>query len=242
MSAIKKEELAALEARYGLEPEDLTYQQRCSRITAIMKGEEWERPAKQGTSKPRQKLMQSDPKNSPIWGKRILITPLMVPDKNRNVYYEEIVGHDIEVRDVDAGEALYNQPEEIDRMVGDYKIIRENKNRPVMAKTTFPKIGTEISWNPSEEVVPVVRGNDGQRAYLWFTPPRVIQVEDTLVQIYGLKTLLKEVYPELLTKFRGKPIMTYVDGVTLEANIPLTNAILKEARRKAIQDEKLGLV
>lgn len=39
MSAIKKEELEELEKKHGLEAGDLTYQLRCSRITAYEKGE-----------------------------------------------------------------------------------------------------------------------------------------------------------------------------------------------------------
>ena len=48
MTAIKKEELERLEEQYGLSPDGLTYQHRCSRITAYMTGhgEEWEPPAK----------------------------------------------------------------------------------------------------------------------------------------------------------------------------------------------------
>ena len=49
MAAIKKEELEKLEAEFGLEPGDLTYQHRCSRITAYMEGRggEWQPPVKQ---------------------------------------------------------------------------------------------------------------------------------------------------------------------------------------------------
>ena len=70
----------------------------------------------------------------------------------------------------------------------------------------------------------------------------MIQVGDTLIQVYGLKTLIETVYPELLVKFSGKPMMDYVDGVTLVASIPLTDALLKEQRIKELANEKAGLV
>lgn len=235
MSAIKKEELERLEKEYSLEPEDLTYQLRCSRIAAVMKGEKWEKPQ---PSKPK----KLDPHQSPLFGKRILITPMMRPDAKRNLAYEEKIGHDIEVREAEAGEMIYGAPEDVDRMVGDYIIVRENKAKPITAKTTFPKIGTEISYTIGRDLVPVVRGNDGQRGYIWSFPTQVVQVEDTYVQLYGLKTLITNIWPELLEKFSGKPMMSYIDGVTLAASIPMTTALIKEKRRKEMLDAKAGLI
>lgn len=237
MSAIKKEELERLEQQYGLEPDGLSYQHRCSRITAYMKGEDWQKPEKQ-----QPKVTQSDPHKHPLYGKKILITPMMVPDAKRNLAFEEPIGHEIEVRDAHAGDMIYGAPEEVERMVGDYVVVSENKAKKITAKTTFPKIGTEISYTLGKDLVPVVRGNDGQKGYVWSYPTSVIQVEDTLVQIYGLKTLVTMVYPELLPKFSGKPMMTYVDGVTLAASIPLTKALFKEQRRKEMLDAKAGLI
>lgn len=239
MAAIPKEELEQKEQYYGLEEDGLTYQQRCSRIAAYDKGEgdDWVKP--ESKEKPK---YSTDIKQHPLYGKRLFITPLMVPDKNRNVYFEEKIGHEIQVSEVHAGELLHGQPEDIDRMVGDYKLVHEDKSRPIMAKTTFPKIGTEISWLFGKEICPTVRGNDGQRGYLWSFPTSMLQFDDTLVQVYGLKTLITAVYPELLQKFSGKPMMSYIDGVTLVASIPLTNALLKEQKRKEMLDAKAGLI
>ena len=92
-----------------------------------------------------------------------------------------------------------------------------------------------------KELVPVVRGNSGERGYIWSFPSQVVQVEDSLIQLYGLKTLIQNVFPELLPKFSGKPIMSYIDGVTLAANIPLTEALLKEQTRKELIDERAGI-
>ena len=93
-----------------------------------------------------------------------------------------------------------------------------------------------------KELVPVVRGNDRQRGYIWSFPTHMRQYGDTMIQIYGLKTLITQIYPELLPKFSGKPVMMYVDGLVLAASIPQTDAILKEHRRKELQDARLGLV
>jgi len=146
------------------------------------------------------------------------------------------------VEEVTAGELLHGAPEAVDRMVGDYRIISKNPNRIVTAKTTLPKVGQEISYTIGKDLVPVVRGNDGQRGYIWSIPTHTRQYGDTMIQIIGLKTLITQISPELLPRFSGKPVMMYIDGLALAASIPMTEAILKEYRRKELQDAKLGLV
>lgn len=242
MSAIPKEELERLEKQHGLSEDGLSYQLRCSRITAYQKGEgeQWTPPekTKKQTKKPTKELFGTQ---HPLYGKRILITPMMRPDAKRAIYYEEVLGPYMEVDEVNAGEAIYGAGEDVDRMVGDYKIKMRDPSRRVIAKTNLPKIGTEISWLIGKELVPVVRGNSGARGYIWSIPTQVIQVEDTLIQIYGLKTLIENVWPELLPKFSGKPMMEYIDGVTLAASIPQTHALLKEHRRKELVDRNAGI-
>lgn len=247
MSAIKKEELAKLEAKYGLEPDGLSYQHRCSRIAAYERGEEWEppeppRPRKAAESPAKTwRSATSDFKSHPLYGKRILFSPLMTPDAKRNLAFDEYLGQEMEVRDFKAGEHIYGAPEDVNQMVGDYEIIRRDTGKPVYAKTTFPKIGTEISWCIGKELCPVVRGNDGQRGYVWSFPTKVIQVGDTLIQVYGLKTLIQSVFPELLPRFANKPLMSYIDGVTLAANIPMTEALIREQQRKERIDDRAGI-
>lgn len=239
MSAIKKDELEALEQQYGLAPDGLSYQHRCSRITAVMKGEEWKKP-----EPPKQKQQApsvSSIESHPLYGKRLLITPMMTPDAKRNLAYDEVLGPEIVVRDFEAGERIYGQPENVQQMVGDYEVVQVNKSKQVVAKTTFPKIGTEISYCIGKELVPVVRGNSGERGYIWSFPTQVVQVDDTMIQLYGLKTLIQEVYPELLPKFSGKPIMSYIDGVTLAANIPMTEALIRQQARKELIDARAGI-
>lgn len=235
MSAIKKEELERLEKEHGLTEDGLSYQHRLSRITAILKGEDWEPPVK-----PKRPQTESI-RNHPLYGKRLLITPMMRPDAKRNLAFDEKLGPEITVREFEAGERIYSQPESVQQMVGDYEIVSRDETKQVIAKTTFPKIGTEISWCIGKELVPVVRGNSGERGYIWSFPTQVVQVGDTLIQLYGLKTLIQQVYPELLEKFSGKPIMSYIDGVTLAANIPLTDALLKQQIRKELIDERAGI-
>lgn len=234
MSAIKKDELEKLEKEHGLEPDGLSYQLRCSRITAVMKGEEWNPPVQE-------KKQKLDIKKHPLYGKKVLITPLMRPDAKRNLAYDEKLGPDIIVREFEAGEKIYNQPESIQQMVGDYEIVRRDDSRQVIAKTTFPKIGTEITYTIGRDLVPVVRGNSGEIGYIWSFPTQTVQVEDTLIQLYGLRTLIQSTFPELLKEFSGKPIMSYIDGVTLSANIPLTHALLKEKARRELIDERAGI-
>jgi hypothetical protein len=247
MAAILKTDLARLEAEYNLTEDGLTYQLRCSRISAIMKGEEWELPKpqelKQNTIVDRPVPSTGTPLNQhPLFGKRLLITPMMTPDKNRALYFDEPVGPDIEVEEVSAGALLYGSADDVTRMAADYKIVKNNPNRIITAKTTLPKSGQEISWAIGKELCPVVRGNDGQRGYIWSFPTHMRQYGETMIQIYGLKTLIMQTYPELLPRFSNKPVMMYVDGFVLAASIPQTEAILKEHRRRELQDAKLGLV
>ena len=244
MSALKKEELEKLEKEYGLEPDGLTYQHRCSRITAVMKGEEWTAPERK--RKPKRSIkspssMDIDMKHHPLYGKKILIAPMMRPDAKRNLAFDEKLGPEITVREFAAGEQIYNQPENVTQMFGEYEIVSRDETKQVIAKTTFPKIGTEISYTIGKDLVPVVRGNSGEIGYIWSFPSCAVQVEDTLVQLYGLKSLIQSTFPELLEKFSGKPMMSYIDGVTLAANIPLTDALLRQQARKELIDERAGI-
>lgn len=247
MAAIKKAQLEALEEQYGLEPDGLTYQHRCSRIAAIMNGEDWQPPKKQA-SKAKVKTPDTtrptvtEFKDHPLYGKKLLITPLMYPDAKRAIAFDEVLGPEMEVRDFNAGERIYGAAEDVDRMVGDYEIVRRDTTKRVVAKTTFPKIGTEISWVLGKQLVPVVRGSRGDQGYIWSFPTQVLQVGDTLIQCYGLKTLIQKVFPNLLPKFSGKPMMSYIDGVTLAANIPMTEALIRDEQRKERIDAQAGII
>lgn len=241
MTAMKKEELEALEAKHGLKPDGLSYQHRCSRIAAVMRGEEWAPPKKPKAKAGMDKQGNDKIQTHPLYGKRILITPLMTPDAKRNLAFDEDLGPEIEVREFEAGEHIYGAPEDVTQMVGDYEIVRRDTSKHVIAKTTFPKIGTEISWCIGKELVPVVRGNSGERGYIWSFPTKVIQIGDTLIQVYGLKTLIQQVFPELIPRFSGKPLMSYIDGVTLAANIPMTEALIREQQRKERIDAQAGI-
>lgn len=240
MTAIKKEELERLEAEHGLEPDGLSYQHRCSRIAAVLKGEEWVPPQRQQPRKPVQPAT-TDVRQHSLYGKKILIAPLMTPDAKRNLAFDEVLGPEIEVREFEAGEHIYGAPEDVTQMVGDYEIVRRDSSKQVVAKTTFPKIGTEISFTIGKDLVPVVRGNSGERGYIWSFPTKPIQIGDTIIQLYGLKTLIQSVFPELLPRFANKPLMSYIDGVTLAANIPMTHALIKEQQRKERIDAQAGI-
>lgn len=243
MTAMKKEELERLEAEHGLEPDGLSYQHRCSRIAAVMRGEEWEPPKRQQarTTMSRQKGDNSDVRSHPLYGKTILITPLMTPDAKRNLAFDEVLGPEMVVRDFEAGERIYGAPEDVTQMVGDYEIVHRDTTKRVIAKTTFPKIGTEITFTIGRDLVPVVRGNSGERGYIWSFPTKPIQIGDTIIQLYGLKTLIQQVFPNLIPRFSGKPLMSYIDGVTLAANIPMTHALIQEEQRKERIDAQAGI-
>lgn len=242
MTAMKKEELERLEAEHGLEPDGLSYQHRCSRIAAVLRGEEWEEPK----PKPRKAMGNDRPAtedihNHPLYGEKILIAPLMTPDAKRNLAYDEVLGPELVVRDFEAGEHIYGAPEDVTQMVGDYEIVHRDVTKNVVAKTTFPKIGTEITYTIGKDLVPVVRGNSGERGYIWSFPTKPVQIGDTIIQLMGLKTLIQQVFPNLLKRFSGKPVMSYIDGITLAANIPMTHAIIQEEQRKERIDAQAGI-
>lgn len=244
MTAMKKEELERLEAEYGLKPDGLSYQHRCSRIAAVMRGEKWAPP-----EKPKARTKVSRPSNDndndimhhPLYGKTILITPLMTPDAKRNLAYDEVLGPELVVKDFEAGEHIYGAPEDVTQMVGDYEIVHRDTTKSVVAKTTFPKIGTEITFTIGRDLVPVVRGNSGERGYIWSFPTKPIQIGDTIIQLYGLKTLIQQVFPNLIPRFANKPMMSYIDGVTLAANIPMTHALIQQEQRKERIDAQAGI-
>lgn len=242
MAALKMEKLEELEAQYGLEPGELTYQQRCSRIASVLNGEEWQPPEPEKRQIDQDKPTISRINTHPLMGKTILITPLMYPDAKRFVTYDEVLGPEMTVREFHAGEAINGLGEDHDRMFGEYEILSRSKTKNVVAQTGIPKIGTELTYTIGRDLVPVVRGNSGERGYIWSLPSQTIQVQDTLIQLYGLKTLIQQVYPELLTEFKNKPMMSYIDGVTLAASIPLTTALLKKQQRKEIIDAKAGVI
>lgn len=251
MAAIKKEMLEQIEALHGLEADGLTYQQRCSRATAYQQGRgaDWS-VEDTGAWRKKQEAAEAKKqsiKESPLYGKKILITPKIRPDVNRALYYDEELGPEMEVEEVNAGEAIYSQPEETQRMLGDYKVKSIRKDKRVVAKSWVPKIGQEISYTLGKDLVPVVEGNDGFKGYIWAYPTRVMPVEApdgtvTMLQVYGLKTLIETVYPELLDQFAGKPVMSYIDGYVLAASIPQTHAILKKHRRQELSDMRAGLI
>lgn len=259
MTAMKKDELERLEAEFGLEPDGLSYQHRCSRIAAYQKGEEWTPPEKKPAKReldPDEHAeqgyfvsvvggMPKEAKGNPLYGKKLLITPLMTPDAKRNIAYNELLGPDIVVHEFDAGQHIYGAPEEVDRMVGDYEIDHVDPSRMVYAKTTFPKIGTEITYRVGIDLAPVVRGNDHKVGYHWTFPSCILEFvdgdESWPVQVQGLKSLIMQIYPEILPKFSGKPIMDYIDGITLAADIRETHRLIEEARRQWLLDERAGL-
>lgn len=240
MASYKKEVLEELERIYGLEAGDLSYPQRVKRASLAAQGklDEYEAP----------KPKKADLTKHPLYGKKILISPLMTTDAKRNIYFEEVLSQDtIEVDEIDAGDMIYGTSADVDRMFGDYKVKNIRKDHPVVAKTTFPKSNTELTYTIGRDLAPVVRGVDGNRGYLWIYPKRVMYVKDeesgevSAIQVMGLKSYIQACYPELLPRFSGKPIMSYIDGTTLAASIPQTQAILRDASMRRQQALAAGL-
>lgn len=242
MAAIKMETLVKLEEEYGLKPDDLSYQHRCSRITAYIngEGESWEPPAKkEATGKPRPVSV------SPLYGKKILISPLIIPDKNRMLYYDEILGPEMETQDLNAGEQIYNMDENTQRLMTDYKITSVRPDKHVVAKSHVPKANTELSFTIGKDLAIVCRGANGKTGYVWSYPVQDRLVEHdgeaTLVRIWGLQSLIRQIFPEIESQFKNEPLMSYIDGLTLVANIPMTHDIIAKARRQRMIDERAGI-
>ncbi len=261
MSAISKEELEKLEREHGLEPDGLTYQHRCSRIAAVQKGEEWVPPVKEPrrqepvTIRPKDdgedlmfKPMLKDHPEHWLYNKEILISPGMYPDKNRNLTFDEPIGHSIVVKEINAGEGIYGAPEDVDRLFGDYEIIREDKSKIEYAKTWLPKVNSHIVWNPTKDIVPRVYAPDGKQLHglLWLSPMRSFRIanpdnpkEVAMLYYCGLKQLIEQAMPELLPKFKDKARIVDANVTVMDANY--VRAVLREHRRKLLLDAQAGL-
>jgi hypothetical protein len=87
MTAMKKEELERLEKENGLEPDGLSYQHRCSRITAVMRGEEWQ-PPKPSRQKAAPQQNDGDIKHHKLYPPKRTGEGLVIQD----ILYVDIVG------------------------------------------------------------------------------------------------------------------------------------------------------
>lgn len=263
MAAPKKQTVLDWEAEQGLSSEGLSYQHRHSRWNhVVVKGEPletWQAPAKKAAKAPQapyigqavaerqDKDMFEAAKKSHVIGKKLWITPIMEPDKNRFKTYDEPLGEYIEVEEADAGAILYEKPKGVDREVADYQVTAYDPNKQIIGKASVPKINTEITYTPGKDLVPVVRGHKGDTGYLWIFPAGLFPVlsEDgttlTYVQIRGLKSLIEASCPELLPRFSGEHIAKYIDGVTSAVDITQTIGILKEFKRQELRDVAAGL-
>lgn len=270
MVAIKKDELVKLEEKYGLEEDGLTYQLRCSRITAYQKGEgeSWSPPQNEprkvtvatatrevpiipkGTFR---EDMFSAVRKHPLYGKPILISPLMKGNVNRSIAYDEELGPEMEVVELDAGEELNKKGDNSsEKLVVDYEILGISKTKTVTAQATLPKVNTEITYTIQEGYlpgVPIVRGADGKRGYLWNMERRLAQVEDCMIEMMGLRQLLSRTpgWAGIIRNFDNKKeeyrnVMVYIDAVTYTADIYKTHQIIDDWRRKKQVDAKAGLI
>ena len=186
-----------------------------------------------------------------MWGRKILITPKMKPNKNEDRYYEENLGANIKVREANAGERLYASGDGDARIFADYDFIAEDPEHPVVAKTWMPKIGTELSIRPGIDLCVVCEGNDGQKGYImnfpfqqspaaYFTNEQG-ELEEFHWPLFGLKYLLRSCYPDLEPQFKNAPLISYIDGITEVASIPMTHNLIREHIRKLRIDEQAGI-
>lgn len=246
MAAIKKELLEEMEAMHGLSEDGLTYQQRCSRIAAYQQGhgEEWnvEDTAGWKNNINKQGQQRKSIKDHPLYGEVLMLTPRILPDKNRALYVEEEIGPEMDVDEANAGEFLYNAGEGVDRMFADYKVNRINKSKKVEAKLGIPKIGQEITFTIGKDLCPVCLGNDGQRGYIWDMPLKEVQIDDCIIRMQGLSSLIQGIFPEHMDVFKGAPVMKSVDGLVLCADISRTHALLSQWSQERKQRKALGLL
>lgn len=245
MAAPTKEALEQWEASVGLTDEGLTYQKRVKRMFEMKSMSNEPREAQAASQAVKQGAPELlDITQHPLYGKLLLISPKLTPNKNRAVEYDEIVGHEIIVEEAHAGAMIEGMGENTDRAYGEFNIVHEDKGKPVVAKSHVPKVNTELTFRLLEDElpVPVVRGTDGQTGYLYSWPSTRIRIDEhNEIMLHGLKSIIRHFFPEYISHFSGKPMMSYVDGVTLVASKPLTDNLMLEARRKKAKDAKLGI-
>lgn len=180
------------------------------------------------------------------YGKDVMISPELPPERYRLLKYDEELGNDIEVEersfymdpdtdrvyDISGGEMDYRNKVDSyhDYTTGTYRL-KNRSNRKVVAMSSVPKENYGSGMTIGKDYVPVVTWN-GRAGYLWTHPTYP-----------NVKALLKEsgYYHEYKDRFTSEPNIWYAAGKTLACDIGLVNSIFKEIEtreQKRLEEER----
>ena len=180
------------------------------------------------------------------YGKDVMISPELPPERYRLLKYDEELGNDIEVEersfhmdpdtdrvyDISGGEMDYRNKVDSyhDYTTGTYRL-KSRSNRKVTAMSSVPKENYGSGMKVGVDYVPVVTWN-GRAGYLWTHPT-----------FPNVKALLQEsgYYHEYKDRFTSEPNIWYAAGKTLVCDIGLVNSIFKEIENRAqkrIEEER----
>lgn len=172
---------------------------------------------------------------NPLIGKRLVLTPVGDPDMTHNLASNEVIRFEPALLELDAKKLEVYQCEECAEPFS-YEKARNSRCERVGIEAAFPKNNTVITYTIGRDLFPVVRGCSGERGFLWFGDFQTVEVDGLSLPIEGLRSFLRQVYPDLLPEFKDEPIMKCIDGKILAANIPMTTQLLKERQQRELSD------
>lgn len=154
-------------------------------------------------------------------GKTILISPDMASTRIQPFKYDEDLGEEFEVEEIDMSQNLAGILGTKDMVTGTYRI-KGKTGRRVIATSTLPKQNAGIYFRPDKDMFPIV-SHQGRTGYLW-THQRLSNVKSAL-QASGY-------YYDYEKQLSGENAMWYSAGAILTVDIGLVHHIFEEIERK----------
>lgn len=166
------------------------------------------------------KIIHEDDPMSMLQDKTILISPEMAPTKIQPFHYDEIVGDELDVEEVNMELGKTEIPAQRNYTTGTYKI-KNKTGRKTVALSAIPKENAAITFRPSADMFPVVKfGNS--IGYLW-THHRMSNVKSALIE--------SGYYMDYRDKILEGEYLQYATGLMI-IDINFTHHIMNEIQRK----------
>ncbi len=226
MAFISKEELASEAQRLGVNLDD--YESWSDKQKAVFAAQQLESMApKNSTTTNNEVEENADAKQAGIERMKknfkdgkVRISTEMKAVKYQVHKYEEPLGYDVEVEEMEATPDMIENAKADGVASGTY-VIKRKSGRRVVAQSTLPIENVSITFDSARDVAPVAE-YDGRRGYLWTHPT-----------LFGIKDLLIEsgYYEKYKEKFDGTKYPTniwYAGTKFLVCSIPLVHYIFTE--------------
>lgn len=229
---MKKEELEAYAREYGIDLDGLTWPQKQAAVLKarseagddIQYGATSKHVPKMGEVVVHKGKRVHGSKPADAAGRKVLISPEILPTPYQFVKYDEELLEDIEIEEMSLKDE-FEQGKDVlvgkDLNTGTYRIKGRN-GRKVIAQSTIPKENAKITFQVGVDLVPVVEFM-GRRGYLW-THHRLPNVKDLLLK--------SGYYEEYKDRFKDEPYIWHSAGKLLTCDITMVEAIFKDIERK----------